>query len=347
MKYETNEKNIIKYHNAVFEVTDIKTGNEFLYKSLLSLHKSFVPDDFEMYFLYNNNDGVSENSIFNLYADGIRIGWIFPIQSLESQEHDYVHNEFYLKYAYIVVYKLLQMAEFGDREYSEFSILDYYSDDIQILVYDKGNASEIESFDISNYAVDLFSKGYSFCGEGNVFTKLDAVDQNIRIKQLPKQIRDISYINVLFMELIPLRDSSYSKFHLIYQIIEILIGVVFNYKFKSFIQEIEDSPDDLFEKREKLSGITTEKDRVIWLFENFSSVELQKREILNSFCEKMLQDNEKKYKENNVGNNLYAVRCLIVHNLYSLDEDSRELLKELNNSFLDVVLDILFTFHES
>lgn len=30
----------------------------------------------------------------------------------------------------IVVYKLLQMAELGDREYSDFSILDLYSDDI-------------------------------------------------------------------------------------------------------------------------------------------------------------------------------------------------------------------------
>ena len=101
MKYEINENKIIKYHDSVFKVKDIKTGNEFLYKSLLSLDKSFVPDDFEMCFLYN--DKVSENSIFNLYADGIRIGWIFPIQSLESQEHDYAHNEFYLKYAYIVV----------------------------------------------------------------------------------------------------------------------------------------------------------------------------------------------------------------------------------------------------
>lgn len=72
-----------------------------------------------------------------------------------------MNNEFYLKYAYIVVYKLLQMTEFGDREYSDFSILDYYSDDIRILVYDKGNSSKIERFDISNYAVDLFSKGYS------------------------------------------------------------------------------------------------------------------------------------------------------------------------------------------
>lgn len=83
MKYEANENNITKYHNGVFEVKDIKTGNEFLYKPLLSLDKSFVPYDFEMCFLYNNG-GVSENSIFKLYADGIRIGWIFPIQSLES-----------------------------------------------------------------------------------------------------------------------------------------------------------------------------------------------------------------------------------------------------------------------
>ncbi len=301
MKHVANENNIIKYDDGEFTVKDIKTGNEFLYKSSLSLNDSFIPDDFEIRFLYNNNDGVSENSIFNLYADGIRIGWIFPIQSLESQEHDYVHNVFYLKYAYIVVYKLLQMAEFEEEEYSDFSILDYYSDDIQILVYDKENASKIEGFEISNYSVDLFSKGYSFCGEGNIFTKLDKFDKNIRVKQLPKPIRNISYINDLFMELIPLQESS----------------------------------------------ITTEKDRVIWLFNNFSNVELQKREILNNLCEKILQDNEKNYKENNVGNNLYAVRCLIVHNLYSLDESSRELLRELNNSFLDAVLDILFTFTES
>lgn len=111
-------------------------------------------------------------------------------------------------------------------------------------------------------------------------------------------------------------------------------------KIKSFIHEIEVSSDDLFEKREQLSKITMEKDRVIWLFENFSSVELQKKEILNSLCEKCYRIT-KKYKGNNVG------RCLIIHNLYSLDEDSRELLKELNNSFLDGVLDILFTFHES
>jgi len=346
MRYQVNE-NVIKYCDGIFEVKDRKTGNEFLYKPLLKLDNSFNPKNFEIRFLYNTCDDVSENSIFKLKADSIRIGWVFPVQSLESLEHDYVNNKFYLQYAYVVIFKLLQMIEFSNEEYSDLSILDYYKDDtLQILVYDKENAKKIDGFDISNYSVDLFSKGYSYCRGGNVFTKPEKIDENINVKQLPKPIRDISYINVLFMELIPLQESSYSKFHMIYQIIEILIGVVFNYEIQSLIQEISDSPNDLFEKRDKLHDITLEKERVIRLFSNYCRIELQKKEILNNLCEKLLQDNDRKSKENSVGNNLYAVRCLIVHNLYSLNKDSRELLKKINNIFLDVVLDILFTFRE-
>lgn len=345
MKYTKNENTQVNYLDGFFQVKDKKTGNEYLYKPQLTLDSSFNPDHFEMFFLFNNNDEISENSIFKLYVDGNRIGWVFPIQSLESQEHDYVNDEFYLRYAYIAVHKLLQMIDFSNQEYSDFCILEYYPDTIQILIYDKENTAKIDSFNISNYSVDLFSKGYSFNGNGNVYTSTDKIDKNIRLNQLPKPIRDIPYINILFKELIPLKESSYSKFHLIYQIIEILIGVVFNYKIKEMIYEIADSPNDLFEKREKLNDITTEKNRVVWLFNNYSNVELQKAEILNNFCIKLLADNGKNYDENNIGSNLYSVRCLIVHNLYSLNKKSRKLLEDLNNSFLDAVLDILSTFH--
>ncbi len=342
MKEETNG---IKYFDGVFEVEDRKSGNEFLYETIIGVDDSLSPDNFEMRFLYNRNEGISENSIYKFYTDKQRIGWVFPVQSLESKEHDYVDDEYYLQYAYIAIYKLLQMIEFAEEEYSDFSILDYYSDDIQVLVYDKERAdSTIENFDIYNYSVDLFSKGYSFCKEGNVFTKSAEIDKNIRVKQLPEPIRGISYINILFIELIPLQESSYSKFHLIYQIIEILIGVVFKYKMESLIQEIAASPEDLFEKREKLNDVMTEKKRVIWLFSNFSKIESQKKEILNDFCKQLLEKNHKVYEEHSVGSNLYAVRCLIVHNFYSLNKQSRKLLEELNVSFLDVVLDILFTF---
>ncbi len=345
MEYKTNDNTQVKYHNNIFQIVDKKTGNEYSYQSQLQLNSLFYPENFEMFFLFNTTDEISENSIFKLYTDGERIGWIFPIQSLESQEHDFVQDKFYLSYAYVAIYKLLKMIDFSEQEYSDFNILQYYSDTIQILIYDKENVGRIDGFNISNYAVDLFCKGYSFSGQGNVFTCAEKIDKNIRVKQLPESIRNISYINILFMELIPLKESSYSKFHLIYQIIEILIGVVFNYKIKEMIVEIAESPDDLFEKRDKLNDITLERNRVRWLFDNFSNIESQKDEILNNQCKRLLVENKKNYDENNTGSNLYSVRCLIVHSLYSLNNESRELLAELNNSFLDVVLDILTTFH--
>ncbi len=344
IKYKVNENTKIKYCDRIFEIRDKITGNIFMYKPQLEIDNSFNPDDFEIYFLYNSNYRISENSIYKVYADDTRIGWIFPIQSLESGEHDYAGNQFYLKYAYIALYKLLQMISFTDEEYSDFSILDYFPDNIQLLLYDTNNTKSIEDFDISKYTVSLFYNGYSYNGQGNVFTESEELDKNIKIKQLPVPIRNISYINVLFKELIPLHETSYSKFHLLYQIIEILIGVVFNYKIQELIYEIAGSANDLFDKREKLSDITTEKNRVVWLFNDFSRIEAQKLDILNELCIDLLEKNVKKINPDKTANNLYNVRCLIVHNLYSLDEDSRNLLEELNNSFLDVIFDILFTF---
>lgn len=346
MKYNINESLDIKYSEGVFKVEERKTGIEFLYQPKLELVNSFSPDQFEIRFLFNSNVGVSENSIYQLYADQIRIGWIFPIQSLESKEHDYAHNRFYLQYAYVVLYQLIQRMEFREMEYADFRILDYYPEDLHILVYDRENVKKIEDFDLLNYTVSLFAKGYSYCGSGNIFTTLEKIDRHIRIKRLPTSIRDISYINVLFEELIPLEESGYSKFHLIYQIVEILIEPVFKCEIKKIVQDMAAAPNDLFEKRAKLNEITTEKYRVIRLFNNYSRIELQKQEIFNEFCKSLLENNNQKYEERDVGNNLYAVRCLVVHNLYSLDTKSRELLNDLNRSFLDVVLDVLFTFHE-
>lgn len=345
IKFKINKSTIVKYNNKIFEIEDRITGNIFLYKPQLKIDSLYNPDDFEIYFLYNNK--ISENGIYKFYTDDTRIGWIFPIQSLESTEHDYSLDRFYLRYAYIALYKLLQRINFKDEEYSDFNIMDYYPDNIQLLIYDRNNTKNIEEFDISKYTVSLFYNGYSYNGEGNIFTEAPEIYKNIKAKQLPEPVRNISYINVLFQELVPLPETSYSKFHLLYQIIEILIGIVFDYKIKELINEMSYSSNDLFDKREKLNDITTEKKRVIWLFNDFTNIDTRKLDILNNLCVDLLEKNGKKANINKAANNLYDVRCLIVHNLYSLDEESRKLLERLNNSFLDVIFDILFTFEKN
>lgn len=45
-----------------------------------------------------------------------------------------------------------------------------------------------------------------------------------------------------------------------------------------------------------------------------------------------------------MGDNLYSVRCLLVHSMYMLNEYSHKLLDEVNKAFLDVIMDMLLTF---
>lgn len=87
------------------------------------------------------------------------------------------------------------------------------------------------------------------------------------------------------------------------------------------------------------------------LIEDFNSIDKIVKDIDKNYEDndgewfmEFLKKNGKKINPDKTANNLYNVRCLIVHNLYSLDEYSRNLLEGLNNSFLDVIFDILFTF---
>ncbi len=90
------------------------------------------------------------------------------------------------------------------------------------------------------------------------------------------------------------------------------------------------------------------------LIEDFNSIDKIVKDIDKNYEDndgewfmEFLKKNGKKINPDKTANNLYNVRCLIVHNLYSLDEDSRNLLEGLNNSFFDVIFDILFTFKDN
>ena len=60
-------------------------------------------------------------------------------------------------------------------------------------------------------------------------------------------------------------------------------------------------------------------------------------------AKKILQINGKKLSTT-MAENLYSVRCLLVHNMYILNEESHKLLRELDNAFIDVLMDMLLTF---
>lgn len=109
------------------------------------------------------------------------------------------------------------------------------------------------------------------------------------------------------------------------------------------MSQLDANAGSLFDQRDELGNMIAEKQRVKWLFANYVSVPQIEKNILDERCKKLLQENEKKIGTE-VAENLYSVRCLLVHCMYMLSEYSNELLEDINKAFLDVIMSILLTF---
>ena len=312
----------------------------------LKLNPEYVPSKYEYFFLHNEREEYSENSIFQVYVGKQRIGWIFPIQALMSAQHDYAENPFFLRYAYVAFYLLLNNIESKNEKgiSSEVFLEDFYDDSLTVLILDKDNISKIEEpFDVKFYTVSLYQQGYSWSGKGNLDSQIEKPDIRIHLKPLAKELQGTTYIDTLFEKEIPKTQEAFARFHMYYQIIEILISVVFEDKFKKFVNELSNSAASLFDQRDELGNMILEKQRVKWLFSEYVSIPQRDKNILNECCKKLLQKNAKK-TGTEMAENLYFVRCLLVHSMYMLNDYSHELLDEVNKAFLDVLMNMLLTF---
>lgn len=224
---------------------------------------------------------------------------------------------------------------------------DFYDDSLTILVLDNENISKLEVlFKIEHYIVSLYQYGYSWSGRGNLDSQIEKPDKRIRLKPIAKELQGTKYIYSMFEKEIPKTQEAFARFHTYYQIVEILISMVFEDKFKKFVSQLNKNVDSLFDQREDLGNMIMEKQRVKWLFAEYVSIPQIEKNILDERCKKLLQENEKKTAPG-MAENLYSVRCLLVHSMYMLSDYSHELLEEINKAFLDVIMDILLTFKMS
>lgn len=330
----------------IFEIQNAEGKTICEYRPLLKMKVESGLEDYQYFLLQNDRDDYSENSIFPVYVSQIRIGWIFPIQALLSDQHNYSDNSHFLIYAYVASCLLLNDIKSKDEiavSSEQIELTDFYDDSLTILVLNKKRVKEIVDFNIRDYTVSLYQKGYSYSGRGNLDSEIERIDKRLNLIAISKELRNVKYIHTLFSKEIPKEQEPFAKFHTYYQIIEILIAIVFEDKFKKFVEQLNEETSSLFDKREELGNMVLEKQRVKWLFSNYVSISSEKEKILNGQCKKLLGLNGKKTSET-MAENLYSVRCLLVHSMYILNDESDELLKELNKSFLDVVIEMLLFF---
>ena len=134
-----------------------------------------------------------------------------------------------------------------------------------------------------------------------------------------------------------------ARFHILYQAIEVMITVIFQHDFKKFVESLSDSDsiNYLSEKEEVLKEMMGEKGRVKKLINQYTNVSSKKKTNLDNACTELLNSVQFPYKN---GNQLYGCRCLLVHNMYRINPEDRNRIKEINDFFMDVLIEMVQTF---
>jgi hypothetical protein len=300
----------------------------------------------------------AENYIFQIYEreSDIRLGWLFPLQSLVSQEHEYAHNIHFLKYAFVTYFSLLKNENglpFNTLEFHEskdFNILDIFGEKTFALTLSKQQITKINNFNIDNYFPSLINNGFYAKTLNTRPNKLSLGIHNLSNKskicldKISNNLENDIYLKNLFGNLLVFENHPLVKFLILYQVIELLIDKIFSYSIKKNINELFDENGDTLKIREQILDLAKEKHRFSKLLNEFS-LGASRSDHLKDLCDDLLIKKNRK-EESNLEFSIYGVRSLLVHSYRNLEINDLELLDELNREFQQLVASIVIHYKE-
>jgi len=351
-KIRFNEK------NNEFELSSSadNTDSRLYFSYELKPYQDYDKNNFLIFIFFKND--YSENDIFQVYEkdenrDDIRIGWIFPIQSLSSNQHDFADNQYFLKYAFVAYQKLLLEKEIDFELNGNYNLNTLYKVNSMILILDKDNLKSIINFNLKYYLPSFYRYGYFTVSNRNTNINFRQIDKRVNIQSISKVLQNEDYIFELYKELIFERHPLV-KFHVLYQIIELLIEKVlyngvdnFKTNFENLLQDLKSKTIDTRKIQDEIGVFVSEKDRIKKLFYDYSKNcdrELQK--LLSEQCSVLLDKIGKKEDGGEIEKSLYSVRNLIVHNYRVIQKLETGLLMEINSLFEILVSDLLINYKE-
>ena len=196
-------------------------------------------------FLFENKYLNAENNIFQIYASSDkRIGWIFPITSIESTDHDFNDNTHYNKYRY-VAFNLLLLANnqsiYLDTNLTEFNLSNIYGNDLIALVISN---KSVDNFSVNDYIPSLSKFGYFL--QNNVKNTLKTKEKEVSIEKIIRKriileesktkISSNPFLTELFNKYLKTIDHHLIRFHLLYQIIELKLSEKFDFDFTDILK---------------------------------------------------------------------------------------------------------------
>lgn len=135
-------------------------------------------------------------------------------------------------------------------------------------------------------------------------------------------------------------DHQYLRFILLYQVIELLMDLVYSHKIKIVLDELKDS-DSADSRHRAIKKVTAfnEKSRIADIpkhtkFENLFTLEQQTlHDRCKEWLEKLKDSSESPHADGSWHTSLYAIRNILIHNGYTVSDDLLDGLSKVNDAF--------------
>ena len=340
--------------STFFKVSDKESLNSILVEYQPILDDEYSYANFELV-LFENNYLNAENDVFQIFDKlaKTRLGWIFPLSNLEGSESDFYNNEHLNKYKYAAFQLLLLANEKSitiKDDLEQFNISDIYTDNPIILILSKENTAKIQDFSLKNYIPSLSKYGYYKQNEiKNLlnFSQKNAFCLEYRGKvklNLYKSQRDIEsdrFFNELFSKHLKSLEHHLIRFHILYQIIEYILTERFDVVFNNLILEYIDGDivkNDFIEKINELGKERSNIKKVVeCLNENKTDFNIAN---LERDCKDLLISHKKKIRTT-LGDLIYDVRNLIVHNYRDIEDEEIEIIENITHELELLTINII------
>ncbi len=348
LRKELNNSKVIKFpyiefdsSQSVFVLKSFDKKSQFCVEYIPNVERGYETKEFDVFFLSNQYLN-AENDIFEIYERqwNRRIGWLFPIQVLESNDNDFANNPHLNKYKYVTFKYLLSQEPTINNTYSgnaQYSITDFYNDNIIIFVISRDTIPNGSSFSIENHLPSFADYGYYTWNKEHhqLFPQQRTLalrkrgQKRLTIHQSKQNISENQFLLDLYQRHLKSANHFLLKFILLYQVIEHMMEENFDDDFKKLVDKYEQSKLSKNDLKEQINIITKERTNISSLV----TKTLSNNKLVTNFqrdC-KLLLDNFYSTSPNNIGDLIYNTRNLVVHRY-------REVLKEERNQFL---LDII------
>lgn len=349
----------IEYYNQdgekFFKLSDEKNEFEIRLKYVPNFESTRDPERYEC-ILFENPYLTAENDVFEVYVNTIegRLGWLFPITALDSNENDFANNNSFKHYRHIAYQKLLNLnhpIRATDNK-EEYLISDFFPD-LSICILSKDEILKIHDFKITDYALSFLRYDYlifrtsiagkrSFAKDSDI-EALRRGNHKIRIRKSAFDVTTNQYTNTLFIDHVYQTENILTKYILLYQILEQFIQEFGDSLLDEIIKEYQDRRITKNTVREKIGKIQNDRSLVKKTFEK-TVIKKETRQAFLQKCTFLFNDINLSVDQNFEGS-VYDLRNLITHN-YRLLTDKGSELNELIYLFESIIIELLIGFNE-